>query len=55
VQKPVEGRLKYPVFVKPANLGSSVGISKARDRKELASAMEEAAKFGSKIVKSRKA
>ena len=35
VQKLVESKLKYPVFVKPANLGSSVGISKARDRKEL--------------------
>ena len=36
VQKLVESKLKYPVFVKPANLGSSVGISKAHDRKELA-------------------
>ena len=35
VQKLVESKLKYPVFVKPANLGSSVGISKAHDRKEL--------------------
>ncbi|MGB9123744.1 MAG: D-alanine--D-alanine ligase A, partial [Candidatus Angelobacter sp.] len=33
--KLVESKLKYPVFVKPANLGSSVGISKAHDRKEL--------------------
>src|SRR6201993_150575 len=39
------GRLKYPVFVKPANLGSSVGISKAHNRKELGPAIEEAAKF----------
>jgi D-alanine-D-alanine ligase len=50
VQKLVESKLKYPVFVKPANLGSSVGISKARDRKELPPAMEEAAKFDRKIV-----
>ena len=50
VQKLVASKLKYPVFVKPANLGSSVGISKARDRKELAPAMEEAAKFDRKIV-----
>jgi D-alanine-D-alanine ligase len=50
VQKLVESKLKYPVFVKPANLGSSVGISKARERKELAPAMEEAAKFDRKIV-----
>jgi D-alanine-D-alanine ligase len=38
------------VFVKPANLGSSVGISKAHDRKELGPAIEEAAKFDRKIV-----
>ena len=50
VEKLVEGRLKYPVFVKPANLGSSVGISKAHDRKELGPAIEEAAKFDRKIV-----
>src|SRR5437016_5935077 len=50
VRKVVESKLKYPVFVKPANLGSSVGISKARDRKELGPAIEEAAKFDRKIV-----
>jgi D-alanine-D-alanine ligase len=50
VQKLVESKLKYPIFVKPANLGSSVGISKARDRKELGPAIEEAAKFDRKIV-----
>ena len=50
VQKLVESRLKYPVFVKPANLGSSVGISKVHDRKELGPAIEEAAKFDRKIV-----
>ena len=50
VHKLVEGKLKYPVFVKPANMGSSVGISKAHDRKELGSAIEEAAKFDRKIV-----
>jgi D-alanine-D-alanine ligase len=44
------GKLKYPVFVKPANLGSSVGISKAHNKKELAPAIEEAAKFDRKIV-----
>lgn len=46
----VESKLKYPVFVKPANLGSSVGISKAHDRKELGPAIDEAAKFDRKIV-----
>ena len=50
VQKRVESALKYPVFVKPANLGSSVGISKAHDRAELGPAIAEAAKFDRKIV-----
>jgi len=50
VQKLVESKLKYPVFVKPANLGSSVGISKAHDPKELGPAIAEAAKFDRKIV-----
>ena len=49
-QKLVEKKLKYPVFVKPANLGSSVGISKARSAKELGPAMNAAAKFDRKIV-----
>ena len=49
-QKQVESRLKYPVFVKPANLGSSVGISKARNSAELAPAMNEAALYDRKIV-----
>jgi D-alanine-D-alanine ligase len=50
VQKLVESKLRYPVFVKPANLGSSVGISKAHDRGELGPAIAEAAKFDRKIV-----
>ena len=50
VQKFVESKLRFPVFVKPANLGSSVGISKAHNRKELGPAIEEAAKFDRKIV-----
>jgi len=50
VRKLVESKLKYPVFVKPANLGSSVGISKAHNGKELGPAIEEAAKFDRKIV-----
>ena len=50
VQKQIEKELKYPVFVKPANLGSSVGISKAHDRTKLGPAMDEAAKFDRKIV-----
>src|SRR6516162_8488911 len=39
VTRAVESKLKYPLFVKPANLGSSVGISKARNRQELAPAI----------------
>src|SRR5258708_7719378 len=46
----VERMLTYPVFVKPANLGSSVGISKARNRKELGPAMATAASYDRKIV-----
>ncbi len=50
VTKRVEAALEYPVFVKPANLGSSVGISKVHDRSELAAAMDEAAGFDRKLV-----
>jgi D-alanine-D-alanine ligase len=50
VRKLIESKLSYPMFVKPANLGSSVGISKAHNRKELGPAIEEAAKFDRKIV-----
>ena len=46
----IEAALKYPVFVKPANLGSSVGISKARDRKELSPALDLAAKYDRKLI-----
>ena len=46
----VEKALKFPVFVKPANLGSSVGISKAHNSRELGPAIYEAAKFDRKIV-----
>ncbi len=46
----VEATLKYPVFVKPANLGSSVGISKAHNRKELGPALDLAAKYDRKLV-----
>ncbi|MFY9855725.1 MAG: D-alanine--D-alanine ligase family protein [Terracidiphilus sp.] len=46
----VEEALAYPVFVKPANLGSSVGISKAHDRKELKVALDLATKYDRKLV-----
>jgi D-alanine-D-alanine ligase len=50
IQKLVESKLKYPVFVTPATLGSSVGISKAHNGKELSPAIEEAARFDRQIV-----
>jgi len=46
----VEERLEYPVFVKPANLGSSVGMTKAHDRAELVAALELAAVFDRKTI-----
>ncbi len=49
-RKQIEKLLAYPLFVKPANLGSSVGISKVHDRSELTAAMDLAAKFDRKIV-----
>lgn len=45
-----EKQLAYPMFVKPANLGSSVGISKAKSRKELESALKFAAQYDRKII-----
>jgi len=50
VRKHIESALKYPVFVKPANLGSSVGISKVHDSSELSAALDEAARFDRKLV-----
>lgn len=46
----VEAALSYPVFVKPANLGSSVGISKAHDGGELPRAIDLAARYDRKLV-----
>jgi D-alanine-D-alanine ligase len=43
-------KLKFPVFVKPATLGSSVGMTKAHNRSELPAAMDFAAEFAQKIV-----
>jgi D-alanine-D-alanine ligase len=50
VAEDLEKALHYPMFVKPANLGSSVGISKAKTRPELAAAMDLAGSFDRKIV-----
>jgi D-alanine-D-alanine ligase len=46
----VERRLEYPVFVKPANLGSSVGMTKAHDRAELRPALGLAASYDRKVI-----
>lgn len=46
----VERKLSYPVFVKPANAGSSKGVSKAGSRRELETALLEAAKHDRKIL-----
>ena len=48
--KLVNDKLTYPVFVKPANLGSSVGISKCNNEEELKSGIEEAFQFDRKLV-----
>lgn len=50
VLRRIEERLSYPVFVKPANLGSSVGVSKARDGAELAQAISLAARYDRRIL-----
>ncbi len=46
----VEGELGYPVFTKPANLGSSVGVNKCRDREELARGLRDAAQYDRKLL-----
>jgi D-alanine-D-alanine ligase len=46
----IEKKLGYPCFVKPPNQGSSVGISKAHDRKELIAAIELAGQYDRKIL-----
>ena len=46
----IEAKLGYPCFVKPANLGSSVGIAKVRSRQELEDALDEAASYDRRIV-----
>lgn len=50
ILKLVHDKLGYPVFVKPANLGSSVGISKCNDEEELKKGIEEAFQFDRKLV-----
>lgn len=46
----IESRFGYPVIVKPVNLGSSVGISKAKDRQSLVDAMDLAVSFSPRVL-----
>jgi D-alanine-D-alanine ligase len=50
VRREIEKKFRYPVFVKPATLGSSVGMTKAHDRAELEQALTFAAEFAQKLV-----
>ena len=50
VVKLAEDKFKYPVFIKPANMGSSVGITKAHNRDELEAGLKEACKYDRKII-----
>ncbi len=46
----IESRLTYPLFVKPANLGSSIGISKAKEQQELKAALEIASNYDRRLL-----
>jgi D-alanine-D-alanine ligase len=50
VVEKIEAALSYPVFAKPANLGSSVGISRCTDRDSLIAGLDEAARFDRRLV-----
>ena len=50
MRQSIRDALRYPIFVKPANLGSSVGISKVHGGDELSGALDEAARYDRKIV-----
>ena len=50
VERRVAGEIGYPCFVKPANLGSSVGISRAVDAESLKKAVELAARYDRKVI-----
>jgi D-alanine-D-alanine ligase len=50
VLRSIQKKFRFPLFVKPATLGSSVGMTKVHNRKELPAALDLAAEFGQKIV-----
>ena len=50
VSKKIEEKIKYPMFIKPSNSGSSVGINKAKNKKELEEAIKYASEYDKKIL-----
>ncbi len=50
VLRAIEKKFRYPIFLKPATLGSSVGMTKVHDRRELPAALDLAAEFAQKIL-----
>jgi D-alanine-D-alanine ligase len=46
----IENKFTYPVFIKPVNMGSSVGITKAHNREELSQGLTEACKYDRKVM-----
>ncbi|MDR0817877.1 MAG: D-alanine--D-alanine ligase [Clostridiales Family XIII bacterium] len=46
----IESTLGYPVFIKPANMGSSVGVGRAEDREALAAAIDEALRYDDRVL-----
>ena len=46
----IESKLEYPMFIKPSNLGSSIGISKAKNKEQLITAIEIAVEYDERIV-----
>ena len=50
IAKRIEKRIKYPMFVKPSNAGSSIGIRKVKNKEELIDAIEYAGNFDKKII-----
>ncbi len=50
ILKDVEEKLSYPLFIKPVSLGSSIGITRANDKKELESGIEDGFEYDTKII-----
>ena len=50
ILKKVRSRIEYPCFVKPSNSGSSIGISKVKNKKELSKAIESAFEYDNKVI-----